>query len=99
MDGVLYLLELAPQICEIICMGRLLGRLNHDLLIGLRDLLTYDLDVVVSITDVVPDFAPSNRISDSEIEALVPAEKNVCHFDCDDRAVPDAVGERLLIPV
>ena len=79
--GLDYLLELAPQICEIIRMGRLLRGLNHDLLIGPRYLLMYDFDVVVSTTVIVPDFTASNRISDSEIEGLLRAEKNVCQFD------------------
>ena len=91
--------ELAPQICEIIRMGRLLRRLNHDLLLCLRYLLAYDLDVVLSTTVIVPDFTASKRISHSEIEGLLRAEKNVCQLDCDDRAVPDAIGEGLLIPV
>jgi len=70
-----YLLELAPEICEIIRMGSLLRLLNHDLSVGLRYLLAYDLDVVVSTTVIVPDFTASNRISDSEIEGLLRAER------------------------
>ena len=70
-----YRLKLAPEICEIIRMGRLLRLLNHDLLVGLRYLLAYDLDVVISTTVIVPDFTASNRISDSEIEGLLRAER------------------------
>jgi hypothetical protein len=55
-----YLLELAPQICGIIRMGRLLRLLNHDLSVGLRYLLAYDLDVVVLTTVIVPDFTANN---------------------------------------
>ena len=70
-----YWLKLAPEICEIIRMGRLLRLLNHDLLVGLRYLLTYDLDMVVSTTIIVLDFTASNQILDSEIEDLLHAER------------------------
>ncbi len=49
---------------------------------------------VVSTAVIIPDFAAGNRISDSEIEALLlRAEKNVGQFDYEDKAVHGAIWE------
>jgi hypothetical protein len=91
------LLESVPQIRDIICMGRLLRFLNHGLLVSLRHLRAHDLDLVVS-TIIVSDFAAGNRISNSEIEGLLLcAGKNVCQFDCEDKAVRGAIGKGPLV--
>ena len=88
-----YLFELAPQIHE----GRLLRLLDHGLLVSLRYHLAHDLDMLVSTAVAIPTFAAGNGISDSEIEGLLLcAGKNVCHFDCEDKAVHDAIGKGLL---
>ena len=84
-----YLLELVQQIRE----GRLLRLLNDGLLVGLRYLLAHNLDVAVSTAVIVPDFAAGNRISDSEIEALLCAGNNVGQLDCEDKAVHGAILE------
>jgi hypothetical protein len=59
-----YLLKLAPQIRDIIGLGRHLANLNYslldNLLVGLRCLLAHDSHLVVSTAVVVPDFTPGN---------------------------------------
>jgi hypothetical protein len=55
------LLKLAPQICDIINVGRLLRLLNHHgLLLCLQCLLAHDLYLIVSTAVIVPDFTAGN---------------------------------------
>jgi hypothetical protein len=77
-----YLLKLAPQIRDVISIGRLLATLNHWLLVDLQCLLAHDSHLVVSATVVVPDFTSSNGISHRKVQRfLLRPGKNVCQPD------------------
>jgi hypothetical protein len=82
------LLKLAPQICDIISVGRLLRLFNHGLLVDLQCLLAHNLYLIVSAVVIVPNFTACNRISDSEKEGLLlSAGKSIGQLDCKGKAV------------
>jgi hypothetical protein len=93
-----HLLKLAPQIRNILSLGRLLATLNHSLLVDLLCLLAHDPHLVVSTIVVVPDLTPGNRRPHRKVQGLLLRPgKNVCELDCKHKPVKDAVRERLLV--